>query len=166
MRKSELNVKEGGAVVVRASTDLEVEELLERAREISAEDGVIQLFDADKVVNKTHLIGAFVNAARTMESDENIAKDHALEMLLFAGMTRQIGDAIKGVGAKDARDFVVFADSPATFRKLSKHLKDYEDFRPSRAEQAKRARRHFGIKDADNIGAQMLQKMAVTRLID
>ncbi|SIR93854.1 KEOPS complex subunit Cgi121 [Natronorubrum thiooxidans] len=62
-------------------------------------DVTIQAFDARYVADRTHLEHALELADRAIDRGENIARDRAVEILLYAAGRRQIDDALEmGVG--------------------------------------------------------------------
>jgi KEOPS complex subunit Cgi121 len=62
-------------------------------------DCAIQAFDADYVVGGDHLRAAVECADRAFERDENVARERAVEILLYAAGRRQIDRALRmGVG--------------------------------------------------------------------
>ena len=64
----------------------------------------IQAFDARYVVNSRHLERAVELADRAIDRGENVARDRAVEILLYAAGRRQITDALKlGVSAGENR---------------------------------------------------------------
>jgi KEOPS complex subunit Cgi121 len=82
--------------------------------EIAAETGAtIQAFDARYVVSERHLERAVELADRAIERGENVARDRAVEILLYAAGRRQISDALDlGVSAGENR-VVVLVDAPS-----------------------------------------------------
>ncbi|SDX74028.1 KEOPS complex subunit Cgi121 [Halobellus clavatus] len=64
--------------------------------EISRETGAtIQAFDARYLVSDRHLERAVELADRAIDRDEAIARDRAVEILLYAAARRQISDALE-----------------------------------------------------------------------
>lgn len=65
-------------------------------------DATVQAFDARYVVDREHLERAVELAARARERDETIAREQAVEILLYAAGRRQINEAIEmGVSEGD-----------------------------------------------------------------
>ncbi|MFB6206904.1 MAG: KEOPS complex subunit Cgi121 [Haloglomus sp.] len=91
----------------------DVEGLVARLGDIADEYGVtVQAFDAGLVVDRRHLERAVELADRERTRDENIARDRAVEILLYAAGRRQIDDALDlgvGLGTTPA---VVLVDAP------------------------------------------------------
>ncbi|WP_436907441.1 KEOPS complex subunit Cgi121 [Halosimplex marinum] len=67
-----------------------------RLGEIGDEHGVtVQAFDARYVVDRAHLARAVELADRALARGENVARDRAVEILLYAAGTRQIDRALE-----------------------------------------------------------------------
>jgi KEOPS complex subunit Cgi121 len=81
---------------------------------IAAETGVtVQAFDARYVVSRRHLDRAVALADRAIDRGEAIARDRAVEILLYAAGRRQITDALElGVSVGPTR-VVVLVDARA-----------------------------------------------------
>jgi len=63
----------------------------------------VQAFDADLVVGESHLRAAVERADRAFDRGENVARDPAVEILLYATGRRQINRALRmGVDEGDA----------------------------------------------------------------
>ncbi len=72
----------------------------------------VQAFDARYVVGHEHLARAVALADRAFERGENVARDRAVEILLYAAGRRQIDRAVEmGVGEGEG-DVVVVAAAP------------------------------------------------------
>ena len=138
--------------------------LFERMSAINkTKKGVVQMFNYDSVVNKTHLLGAYINAVTSFDDHSNKTKSLSMEMLLFAAITDQIGAAIKTMGAREKSKLVVFANNKKSLEGIRDMLTDTKDFRPT-VQHTRNALMKFGIptmKDADRL---LLQKMATSRL--
>jgi KEOPS complex subunit Cgi121 len=68
-----------------------------------ASGATIQAFDARYVVSREHLRRAVELADRAFERGENVARDRAVEVLLYAAGRRQIDRALRlGVAESDA----------------------------------------------------------------
>lgn len=160
-----LEVKVDNLIIRSCSSKLELDALIKRARECAGKKVVLQIFDYDSVVNATHLVGAYVNAMLAFKNNTNIAKGISMEMMLFAGMTKQISEAISEVGAKSGRVFVLFSDNAEAYRKFKVVLEEDRAFKVSR-EHEKSAAKKFGIEGDDALENLVLQKMTSTRLED
>jgi len=79
--------------------------------DISAQTGAtIQAFDARYVVSERHLERAVDLADRAIERGENVARDRAVEILLYAAGRRQITDALELGVTSGANRVVVLVD--------------------------------------------------------
>ncbi|WP_049985505.1 KEOPS complex subunit Cgi121 [Halobellus rufus] len=89
----------------------DVDAFVEELAAIAAETGAtVQAFDARYVVSERHLERAVELADRAIERGENVARDRAVEILLYAAGRRQITDALElGVDA-GANRVVVLVD--------------------------------------------------------
>lgn len=88
--------------VVEGEASIEdVEAFLARLEDIGAKHGAtIQAFDARSVVDREHLERALALADRAIDRGEAIARDRAVEILLYAAGRRQINRALAmGVAA-------------------------------------------------------------------
>jgi KEOPS complex subunit Cgi121 len=81
-----------------------VDEFVATLADISEETGAtVQAFDARYVVSRAHLERALAFADRARERDDAIARDRAVEVLLFAAGRRQIDRALRmGVNEGDS----------------------------------------------------------------
>ncbi|UPV75722.1 KEOPS complex subunit Cgi121 [Halorussus limi] len=76
-------------------------------------DCAVQAFDPDYVLGEAHLRTAVERADRAFERDQNVARERAVEILLYAAGRRQINRALRmGVGEGET-DVVVVVHSPA-----------------------------------------------------
>jgi tRNA threonylcarbamoyladenosine modification (KEOPS) complex Cgi121 subunit len=154
-------------IAKRASSKQDMNSLLDSVKKVNKNDTVVQIFNSKRIASRTHLIGAYANALIAFKNQTNKTKSTAMEMLLFAAMTDQIGDAIEIVGAKNPSDFVIFANKKDVLNKLNKQILLGSDFKPSAA-ALKNAAKAAGIKvekkKVTEIEALILQKMAISRL--
>ncbi len=90
----------------------DLDTFLASVREVSAETGAgVQTFDADLVVSEDALRLATRLAARAIARDEAVARDPAVEILLYVAGCRQIERALRfGVSEGRTRATVVIAD--------------------------------------------------------
>ncbi|NHN46165.1 KEOPS complex component [Halostella sp. JP-L12] len=81
-------------------TVADTDALVERLGEIGDEHGCsVQAFDARYVAGREHLERAVALADRAIDRGENVARDRAVEILLYAAGRRQINQALEmGVG--------------------------------------------------------------------
>ena len=70
----------------------------------------VQAFDPKAIVSERHLLLAYENARAAFEERRNVARNLETEVLVRAGGTRKISEALERVGVKDAGDVVVMGD--------------------------------------------------------
>ena len=153
-------------IVKRASSGQNLDELLVSIKKLNSGSDFVQIFDPEKVINRTHIVGAYANSLIAFENKANKTGSMAMEMLLFVAMTDQIGKALLAVGAKTGADFVLFASSKSSFGKIGGLLKDVQDFKPG-AKHIKETAKVFGIDFNGNykeLDAFILQKIAISSL--
>lgn len=99
-------------VVEGVATVADVDDFLAQLREIGdRHDVVVQALDARYVVDRAHLERAVALARRAIERDEAVARDPAVELLLYAAGRRQIDEALTmGVQAGETPVVVVVHD--------------------------------------------------------
>lgn len=132
---------ESKQLILVSSSKLSVNDLLDKI----PKEACVQLFEAKAIACREHLEFAYLNALKLLERKEAKSKSLSMELLLCAAMTSQIGDAIKLVGAKSNKRFVVFADNKRAFEHLSQYLEGTAEFKPSKGETEARIKR-LGIK--------------------
>jgi len=149
-----------------ASSSASMEAILSKINSINKGKGaVVQIFDPNRIINKIHLSGAYIDAVESFGDKTNISKSKGMEMLLFVAMTNQISDAIKMVGAKSSREFVLFANNKTSFNKLKPLIKSSKEITRDKKSQLEIARK-FGIYSKDDLDKFILQKMAISRIRD
>lgn len=158
-----LKINARAAIVKSARAKCSIDELLGRAARSGGGNHFVQLFDADSIIDTTHVLAAYVNAVGTFYEHTNIAKTCAMEMMLFAAMTTQISDAIMMVGAKDRDRLVVFATDNTALGSISGLMFNMRDFAPTEG-HAKAAAMKFGIIAKGGRDALIMQEMALSRL--
>ncbi|HET7323992.1 MAG TPA: KEOPS complex subunit Cgi121 [Halococcus sp.] len=85
----------------------DVEEFVARLGEIGNEyDCTVQSFDARYIVSRAHLERALELADRARERGEAVAREHAVEILLYAAGRRQIERALE-LGVEEGENEVV-----------------------------------------------------------
>jgi len=81
-----------------------VDEFLKKLDKISNENNItIQVFDADIIYGKNHLISAVEHAMRAMERKTNTTNSLSMEILLYASGERQLKIAIPKMGIKKGK---------------------------------------------------------------
>jgi len=157
-----LGISASGVVIRRASSKIGIKELLVKMRERSGSSHVVQLFDPKMIINRTHLVSAYLNALLAFSSKSNISNSVAVEMVLYAALTRQINEAISAVGAKSEKDFIVFAESKAAYSKISGLISNDSDFAPSPAHMRSAAKALNMKVRLDDLS--IMQEIAIARL--
>ena len=151
-------------IIKEASSKFRIDELLKITSEINSTKGsTVQIFYPDMVIDEIHLAGAYMNAVAAFKSHANISKGVATEMMLFAAMTRQINDAIKLVGAKSNKKFVLFASNRSAYNKAKRVLDKAKEYKASNAHSIATAKK-FGIDAKKGLDLFVLQRMAVSGL--
>jgi len=131
-----------------------VDALVAELDAVATEHGVtVQAFDTDLVVDRRHLERAVELADRERARGEGIARDRAVEVLLYAAGRRQIDRALEmGVGPGATRAVVLVAaddeggDEAAAAEAVRSLLEPAETLGDYDAE---RVRAFFGIDDAE-----------------
>jgi KEOPS complex subunit Cgi121 len=98
----------------------DVDVFLKQVMDLSQEQGVaVQVFDADVIFGKKHLVSAFEHAVRAFERKTNSTNSLAMEILLYVSGERQLKLAIPKVGVKNGQRNIAFV-----FVKDTKILED------------------------------------------
>jgi len=139
-----------------------------RLGEIGDEHGAtVQAFDARCVVDRAHLVRAVELADRALARGENVARDRAVEILLYVAGTRQIDRALElGVGegeclavvlvdARDGGGEATDGDAAGAERRAAAAVREMGG--PGRIEPAEtlgafdadRVRERFAVSDAE-----------------
>ena len=107
----------------------DVDVFLKQVMDFSQDHGfVVQVFDADVIFGKKHLVSAFEHAVRAFERKTNSTNSLAMEILLYASGERQLKLAIPKVGVKKGQRNIAFAFvkdtkmSDSLIQKLLKNL--------------------------------------------
>ena len=155
-------IKQKDLFIKVASSNLKIEDLIDIIRKTNTGSTVIQIFDPGAVISRLHIAGAYANASFSFKNHSNKTKSVGMEMLLFAAMTDQIGDAIETAGAKDSSRFIIFSNRKSLPESLKKEVKISSDFNSS-ALQARKTAKLMGITGKD-VDVVVLQAMALSRL--
>ena len=78
-----------------------LEETLNLINSIRKDNEIIQLFNADAIVSKNHILHGVNQAYLAFERGENLANDISVEMVLRCSAPRQISKAFKILGLKE-----------------------------------------------------------------
>ena len=138
------------------------EKLFERLSALQAKGYAVQLFDADAVIDQLHLNAAYENALRAFEDGTNISRSVAVEMLLFAAFTTQIGEAVKLAGFRDGSAVLFSADGKGA-KLLGKLVIPEGELGPGQNPAAIK-RYGMGKIGPEKIDLEILTKMAESRL--
>jgi len=125
-------------------------------------DCAIQAFDADYVLGRDHLRAAVEHADRAFDRGENVARERAVEILLYAAGRRQINRALRmGVGEGEA-DAVVVVHDPDSNPDSERNESTEED-----AAEAVRDLLEFASGDSVNVlAADRIDREAVRDFFD
>jgi len=126
----------------------------------SARRCFVQAFDPAAIVSKRHLLLAYENARLAFAEKMNIAERMEAEVLARAAGTRRIDEAIARVGAKDARNVLMFwdAEGMGLVRELgAKKLK------PTFVAEEKEVAKIFGIS-ARMLASYTLEKCVLEKV--
>ncbi len=165
MDLSAIKVKE--LIIKRASAGIGIEELIDAVKKANNGKDVVQVFDPDSIVNRVHVVGAYANALLAFDNKTNKSDSIAMEMLLFAAMTNQIGKAVSAIGAKTSSDFILFSNNKNGFSKITDLLDKAVDFKPS-ISHIKNVARIYGLdfdgRSNKEFDAMVLEKITMSRL--
>lgn len=140
----------------------------------AATDATIQVFDARYVVSERHLERAVELADRAFDRGENVARERAVEILLYAAGRRQITDALElGVSAGENRVVVLVdaAETPSTSEeRAAASIRDrvLDDVEATLGDyDTERVREYFDVGDAEldvvdgDLEALVLERVAL-----
>lgn len=157
------NGLEGKALVKEATPKVGVDELTALAARASKGMRAVQMFDPNAIASRTHVLGAYLNALASFRSRAGRSNSIAMEMLLSAALTDQIGLAIKRAGARPGARVLVFATDSASLAKVLPALKDVREFKPNKRHEA-RVLRSLGLDDKEDARVSIMRAMAMSRL--
>ena len=143
----------------------DVDALVAALDAVAAESGAtVQAFDGRYVVSRRHLERAVELADRAIDRGENVARDRAVEILLYAAGRRQITDALElGVSAGSNR-VVVLVDTDDDAAEVESDIADavrsrvVDTVEPTLGEyDAERVREYFDIgeQELDVVGGDL-----------
>jgi tRNA threonylcarbamoyladenosine modification (KEOPS) complex Cgi121 subunit len=151
--------------VLQGSSTLSPDALVNRIIDMNSDSAMIQVFNISNVINELHLQAAYANAIEAFSEGTNISKKLYIEFLLFAAMTRQIGTATRLFKVEDTRRFVIASDKLSALD-AAKGFIELGEFKNSERREIQTAKT-FGIdSDYARLNQRILQKMAVSRLLD
>ena len=86
-----------------------VEKFLDELNEYSNKNNIeIQVFNADLIYGKNHLISSYNHASRTWKRKKNTTNSFKMELLLYASGERQLKLAIPKMGIKNGQNNIAF----------------------------------------------------------
>lgn len=151
--------------IMRGSSILSPDALLDMIINMNSDSGFVQVFDSNRVINKLHLQAAYINAVEAFSEGTNISSKLYIESLLFAAMTRQIVKATSMFRVRDTGNFAIASNRVAALGKI-KGFARLSDFRTSKERELETAKT-FGIEsDYEHLNQRILQKMAISRIQD
>jgi len=87
----------------------DITKFMEKINNFSEKNNVtIQVFNADMIYGKEHLISAVNHAKRAMKENKNSTKTLSMEILLYASGERQLKHAIPKMGIKKGKGSIAF----------------------------------------------------------
>jgi len=105
-----------------------VDSFLKKINDFSKEKNIlIQLFDAEYIYNKNHIISSYEHAKRAFENKTNTCNSLEMEILLYASGERQLKIAIPKIGVKKGDASIIFI-MIKTKNNLDKIVDTYIDF--------------------------------------
>jgi KEOPS complex subunit Cgi121 len=106
-----------------------IDSFLQQLEKIAIENKlIIQVFDADVIYGKNHLLSATEHAQRAFKQKTESTNSLAKEILLYAAGERQIQKAIKKMGIKKTTTkmaFVIINESKITTPQMNGHIKNF-----------------------------------------
>ena len=90
---------------------------------------VIQVFDADMIYSRNHILSSVLHALRAMEQNTNTTNSLSMEILLYASGERQLKHAIPKIGIKKGCSRIVLlaldiSDKISDFSKITSDILD------------------------------------------
>lgn len=104
--------------VIPISSGLSKDKILELSKEYK-----FQVFDLESISNRFQIQLAYFHSVEAFKEKKNITQDLMLEWLVRASGERQIKNAIKSIGLKDAKGMIVAFDRAETKLDRKKLLK-------------------------------------------
>lgn len=151
-----------GVIIRVVSLKVSLEEFLAIARSLSAGGEVVQLFDPDSIIDKNHVVAAYLNSVVAFRDGVNRSKSPDTEMLLFAAMTKQISDAVRLVGAKTGEMALLFA-TKRSYARIMKYIRRERMFVVSKRHKIEAAAK-FGISADVESDIYLPNRMSLIKL--
>ncbi|MGC8649103.1 MAG: KEOPS complex subunit Cgi121 [Candidatus Micrarchaeia archaeon] len=146
-------------IIKKCSSKLTIERLIANINNNNL--NCVQVFNPEFVINRVHLIAAYINAVNAFEEKNNISQKLNLELLLYSAMTRQIEKAIKRIGANDNKNFILFS-TVEDYEKIRVYIDKEEEFSKSIKEQLDTAKKYNIIADKKNLDYLIIQALAIS----
>ncbi|MEA2055830.1 MAG: KEOPS complex subunit Cgi121 [Candidatus Thermoplasmatota archaeon] len=104
----------------------DIENFLEKVDKYSKKNDVlIQVFDADMVFGKNHLVSAYNHAKRAFENGTNTTKSIEMELLLYASGERQLKLAIPKMGVKKGNVNIALVFIDSTDKRIDNKINEF-----------------------------------------
>ena len=155
-----------------------IDKFLKKIRQFSVENNlIIQIFNADLIYGKNHLVSAVKHAERAFNTNTNVTNSIEMEILLYASGERQIKLAIPKMGVKIGNSkvaLVIFKDKDLIENSTIDNLIKFIAFRrdDSVLEGNKNKIINFGITEEEIVtvseckyGDLILEKVAMVDVI-
>ena len=153
-----------------------VDSLLEKILSFSEKQGiVVQVFNADMIYGKNHIISAVEHAVRAIEGKTNTTNSLSMEIMLYASGERQLKLAIPKMGVKKGKGNIafVFTNGKISDKTVDDLLKELALKRDDKIlEGDKDTLKKFGLKDNEietvtkaKYGDLILEKVALVDII-
>ncbi len=156
----------------------DVDKLLRKIKQFADENNlIIQIFNADLIYGKNHLVSAVEHAERAFKTNTNATNSLEMEIMLYASGERQIKLAIPKMGVKMGNSkvaFVIFKDKGQIHNSTIDNLTKLIAFRrdDSVLEGNKNTIINFGITEEEidtvselKYGDLILEKVAMVDVI-
>ena len=161
--------------VIGAVGDIkDLDKFLEQISDFALKNkNIIQVFNAELIYGKDHLISAVEHAKRAMQRKTNTTNSLEMEMLLYASGERQLKLAIPKMGVKEGKSkiaFVLLAENDISEKQLMETLSLKRDDKV--LEGNPDTLKKFGINkheidtvNKDKYGNLILEKVAMVDII-
>ena len=164
-------------IIKQATPTIGIQKLIDKINKINTNTAFIQIFRASAIIDREHLIISYLSALNSFKEKQNTSNKIAIEMLLFAGMTKQINAAISKIGAENNANLIIFSNSKQKYLMIKKYLKDETNFLPSLSQIKKTANAYKLIlnkaakansnqKIKKQVDTELFQRIAISNLKD
>lgn len=169
----ELQIRGRRVMILGGRPKIPVAEMLHLVAEIDSKHSTItQVFDAEKVAGKEHLLHAAFLALLSEDRGERFANDPRLNLLCWAAAERQIGVALKKMGinleTKEVAVMIVGRDPSSvssSAEEVSRFLERDDDVLNLDEEKRKRLSEVFSLPPIrEEVEKLVLEKIALLEL--